>query len=262
MNREERITGFAKGPIRYPARPTQEFYEASLTQKYEIGAKYELWDGRVFRYAENGAAALAAGELCTSAAFGGALATIQSDLTVVAAAVGAKSVYITTATDATAINYFAGSYLAVGDGGAAIGQGEMYKIVANATGAAGSLRFDLDRPLTTKWTTSTKVTINRNPYKAVVASPVTTAIGFPVGIPMIATPISYFCWLQTWGMANCLVKVAMDSFAAEVQSDLTEAGSVGITVAGAGSLINANVGMTGVATATTDSGFIFLRISQ
>lgn len=258
MDRKDLITGLTLGPILPGVRAKQDFYETSVTANYVTGARYEIDDGRVFRYARAGAVALAAGELQTSPAFGGSVANVQADLTPSAAAIGARSVFITTATDATTLNQFAGGYLAVSDGGAAIGQGEMYKIVANAAGAAGLLRFDLDRPLTTAWTSSTRVSIMTNPYNLVVQSPVTTAIGMPVGIPMIATPINYYCWLQTWGMACCLVKLACDSFAANVLSDLTAAGSVGIDD---GALINALVGRTGLATATTDSGLIFLTIS-
>lgn len=261
MPLQEVKTGFTSGPTEYPAYPRQGIYEASITQKHDIGARYVAKDGRVFRYARAGAAALAAGELQSSAAFGGSVATVQADLTPTAVAIGATSVFFTTSTDAVTLNQFAEGYLAVSDGGASIGQGEMYKIIANAAGAAGSLRFDLDRPLTTAWTSSTRVSIMTNPYNLIVQSPVTTHIGLPLGVPMVAVPINYYCWIQTWGIACCLVKVAMDAFAASVQADLTAAGSVGITVAGAGSLINATLGMTGLATATTDSGIIFLTIS-
>jgi len=241
--------------------PKQDYFETSATQNYEIGTRYALEDGRAFRYAQAGAAALAAGELQSSAAFGGSSATVQADLTAVAASIGDTIVSFTTVTDATTINQYRGGYLAVSDGGAAIGQGELYKIVSNAAGAAGALKFVIDRPLTTAWTTSTRISIMADPYTLVVQSPVTTAIGMPVGVPTVAVPINHFCWIQTWGMACCLVKVAMDSFAASIQSDLTAAGSVGITVAGAGSLINASVGMTGLATATTDSGLVYLTIA-
>ncbi len=258
MSRTDLITGLEMGPILPGARARQDFFETSITPKYNTGTRYVLDDGRVFRYARAGAVALAAGEIQTSPAFGGSSATVQADLTAAVNAEGAIRVTFTTATDAITLNQFAGGYLAVSDGGASIGQGEMYKIVGNAAGAAGALVFELDRPLTTAWTTSTRVSIMTNPYNLVVQSPVTTAIGMPVGVPMIATPINYYCWLQTWGMACCLVKLAMDNFAANVLTDLTAAGSVGIDD---GALINATVGMTGLATATTDSGLIFLTIS-
>ena len=241
--------------------PKQNFYEVSATQNYEIGSRLVLPDGRAYRYAKAGATALAAGELQSSAAFGGSVATVQADLTPAAAAIGDTIVSFTTVTDAVTLNQFRGGYLAVSAGGAAIGQGELYKIAGNAAGAAGAIKFTLERPLTTAWTTSSRISIMAEPYTLVVQSPATTAIGMPVGVPTVAVPINNYCWLQTWGMACCLVKVAMNAFAASIQSDLTAAGSVGITVAGAGSLINATIGMTGLATATTDSGLVYLTIA-
>jgi hypothetical protein len=238
--------------------PKQNYFEVSSTQNYEIGTRLVLPDGRAYRYAQAGAAALAAGELQSSAAFGGSSATVQADLTAVAAAIGDTTVSFTTATDATTLNQYAGGYLAVSDGGASIGQGELYKIVSNEAGAAGALLFVIDRPLTTAWTTSTRISIMADPYTLVVQSPATTAIGMPVGVPTVAVPINNFCWIQTWGMACCLVKLAMNAFSANVLSDLTAAGSVGIDD---GALINATVGMTGLATATTDSGLIYLTIA-
>lgn len=257
MGLQEVKTGFTSGPTEYPSVLRQAIYEASVTQKYDIGARYVAKDGRVFRYAKAGAT-LAAGELQSTAAFGGSVANVQEDLTPSAAAIGKTTVFITTVTDATTLNQFADGYLAVSDGGASIGQGEMYKIIANAAGAAGLLRFDLDRPLTTAWTSSTRVSIMTNPYNLIVQSPASTAIGMPLGVPMVAVTDNYYCWIQTWGMACCLVKLQMNNFAANVLSDLTAAGSVGIDD---GALINATIGMTGLATATTDSGLIFLTIS-
>lgn len=256
MAEQEVKTGITSGPTKYPAYPRQAIFEASETQKFDIGARYVAKDGRVFRYARAGAVALAAGELQTSPAFGGSSATIQSDMTVVLAIIGARTVFITTKTDATTINQFADGYLAVSDG---TGQGEMYKIIANAAGSAGSLRFDLDRGLSTAWVAAnTKVSIMTNPYNLIVQSPVTTAIGLPLGVPMVAIPIKYYGWIQTWGMACVLVGVPMDAFAADVLIDLSEAGSATIDN---GTLINATIGMTGMATADEDSGLIFLKIS-
>ena len=238
------------------AEPKQDYFEQSATQKYDLGARYVLPDGRAFRYARAGAAALAAGELQQSAVAGGTT-TYQNDLTPSAAAAGATIVSVTTVTDAITANTFAGGYLAVTDGGASIGQGEMYKIVSHTGGAAGALLFTLDRGLTTAWTTSSRITIIRNPYDLVVQAVVTTPTGMALGVPTIPVSINYYCWLQTWGIANCLVKTALTA-GTNVIRDVAAAGSVGIDN---GILAEAVVGHTGWVTATTDSGFVFLTIA-
>lgn len=255
--RERLITGLGSGPVIAPARPRQEFYEQSLAQKHELGARYVLEDGRVFRYSRAGASALVAGEVQQSAAFGGSVATVQHDLTPSAAAVGARRVSFTSVTDAITINQFARGYLAVSDGGAAIGQGEMYGIVGNAAGAAGALVFELDRGLTTVWTSSTRVSIMTNPYNLVIQAPATTPTGLVVGVAMLPVSINYYCWLQTWGMANVLIATAT-TMGSSVILDLGAAGSAGVT---AGSESEAVIGIAGIVSDTGDSGFIFLQIS-
>lgn len=259
MSRKKRITGISPGPVIYPARPRHDFYEQSLTQRHELGARYVLEDSRVFRYARAGAVALVAGNVISSPAFGGALTTVQNDLAVqAAAAIGATSVFLTTSTDATTLNQYAGGYLAVSDGGAAIGEGlALYRIQGNTAGAAGTIRFELDRPLTIAWTTSTVVTIMTNPYNLVIQAPVTTPVGMVVGVAPMAVDINYYCWLQTWGLANVLnytAAVIGDS----IILDLSAAGSVG---ASGGSEAQSVLGLSPMVTDTTDHGPVFLQIS-
>lgn len=259
MSRKEWNSGFSPGPIIYPARATQDFYEESITQKYQLGARYQLEDGRVFRYAKNGAAALVAGDVISSAAFGGSVATVQNDLAVqAAAAIGATTIYLTTVTDATTINQFAGGYLCLSDGGAAIGQGlAPYRIMANSANAAGTTRFDLDRPLTIALTTSTVATIMTNPYQLVIQAPITTPVGMVVGVAPMAVTINYFCWLQTWGIANVLIKTAA-VIGDSVILDVGAAGSAGVS---AGSEAQTVIGETVMVTDTTDCGPVFLKIA-
>lgn len=246
--------GFATGPIIAPSGLRQQYWEESLTQKYALGATYMTDDGRVFKYALNGAVALAAGELIQTAKFGGSVATVQTDLTPAAFDAGVKTVTITTVTDATVKNLFQDGTIYVSDGP---GQGESYKCTGNTSGAAGSLTFTLQRGLTTAWTTSTRLTLMTNIYKSVITCPVTTPTGMAVGIPQIPVTIAYYCWLQTWGMTAALVKVAL-TMGVAVDRDLTAAGSIG---AFDGALINEFVGSAPLVAATTDSGPIFLRIT-
>jgi hypothetical protein len=259
MPREVLINGFPRHPIIYPARPRQEFYEQSLTQKHALGTRYVLDDGRVFRYASAGASALVAGDILSSAAFGGAATTVQNDLAVqAAAAIGATSVFLTTVTDATTLNQYAGGYLLLSDGGASIGQGlAPYRILRNSAGAAGTIRFDLDRPLTIALTTSTVATIMTNPYKSVIQAPVTTPVGMVVGVATMAVTAAYYCWIQTWGLANVLVKTAT-VIGDSVILDVGAAGSCGVS---AGSEAQSVLGLAPMVTDTTDNGAVFLQIS-
>ena len=235
--------------------PKQQWYEQSATQKHMVGSKLELSDGRVFRYARAGAAALVAGDLLQSAVNGGT-ATYQNDLTPSAAAVGATAISVTTVTDAITANEFTDGYLAITDGGAAAGQGGLYKITTHEGGAAGALIFNIDRPLLVAVTTSSRITIIKDPYMDVIQAPATTPTGMCVGVPAIAVTATYYCWVQTWGIANPLVKTALTA-GTNVLRDVVAAGSVAVDD---GALTNEKVGITGWVGATTDNGLVSLTI--
>ena len=246
-------TKYQEGPlVQGDNIPDQEWYEQSATQKYMIGTRLVLSDGRVFRYTKNGAAALAPGDLAQSAAEGGTT-TYQHDLTPSAAALGATSVSFTTVTDAITANEFTDGFLAVTAGP---GLGDMYKIVSHAGGAAGALVFVVDRPLLTAWTTSSRITIIKDVCMDVVEA-ATTPTGVAVGVAPIVVSIGYYCWLQTWGIANVLVKTALTA-GTNVIRDAAAAASVGIDN---GVLVSEQVGFTGWVADTTDTGFVFLKIS-
>lgn len=250
--------GFALGPIIAPSHPTQREFEQSLTQKYALGARWALDDGRVYHYARAGAAALVAGDLLQSPNFGGSSATVQTDLTPTAAAIGAINPSVTLSTDAATLNQYADGWCSVSDGSVAQGFGTMYKIKGNdAAGAGASMVLHLERPLTTAWTSSTRLSIMTNPYNLVVQAPVTTPTGFLMGVSNIAVDINYFCWLQTWGMCNVLVKTAL-TMGTNVLMDVSVAGASAVDD---GALVNTVVGRAGLVVATTDCGMIYLMLS-
>jgi hypothetical protein len=256
-DRSKLITGVASGPVIYPARPRQEWFEQSVTQNYELGARYTTEDGRAFRYARAGAVALGTGEIMQSAVTGGSSATVQTDIAVQAnTAIGETYLPVTLDTDAATLNQYAGGYLCISDGA---GQGQMFRIRSNDVATAGgTCTLELDRPLLVAVTSAaSKVQMMTDPYNLVIQAPVTTPTGFPLGICPIEVDINYYCWLQTWGMCCCLIKTAL-TMGTNVLLDVAAAGSLGVDD---GALINSKLGITGIVTATTDSGFVFLTIA-
>ena len=241
------------------AEPDVNVWETSSTQQYELGTRYVLPDGRAYRYAQAGAAALAPGELQQSAVFGGSSATVQTDIAVqAAAAVGEKAISVTLATDAATLNQYAGGWLCVSD---AAGQGQLFSVASNAVATAGgTCVIQVNEPVTVALTTSSKAQLMTNPYKLIIAAPVTTPSGLPVGVPNVDVAINYFGWIQTWGPCCCLVKTALLMGTSVIQ-DVAAAGSVGVQTAGAASLVQPQIGIGGLVTATTDSGIVFLTIA-
>lgn len=248
-------------------KPKLDIFEYSAVQQFPLGTRYNR-KGRVFHYAKAGAAALVAGDLIQSAANGGTT-TYQHDLTPSAAAKGASEVSVTTVTDTLTKNQFAGGYLAVTDGDAAAAMGDMYEIKSHPAGAAGAIVFTLEEPLKRAITTASRITIIKNLYDGVIQAPASTPSGVIVGVAPAPITAAYYGWLQTWGIANVLVKTALTA-GMSVLRDVGAAGSVcpqvpvtdtAGTSGGGPSIANEVVGICGWVGTTLNSGLVFLTIA-
>lgn len=175
--------------------PAQGIYEASTTKMAPLGTRLAFADGRVFRYALNGASEAAPGKFMKCAVNTGSNWTNKAVAAAVAA--GLYNVTVTTAACPTASIYVDG-WLQIND---ADGEGIQYKVKsykANAT-TATSCDFVLYDPIATALTTSSEATLIGNPYYAtVIATAITEWI---IGVPPITVAASSYYWLQTWGVA-------------------------------------------------------------
>jgi len=172
----------------------QGIREQSSTRLETIGTLRITQDGRKFRYAKNGASALAAGDVVHAAAIN----SNHYDETLTAAAVGSKQVTITvTAGTAITQNDLQGGYLCTIDGD---GEGYLYPIQGNsAIDASGTVVVvDLEVPILVAFSTS-EASLVHSPWLAVVPS--ATEEQFPAGVAPIAVTASYYFWCQTGGLA-------------------------------------------------------------
>jgi hypothetical protein len=192
---------------------TQNIYEESETQNYRLGTRLPLGD-RVFHYASAGAA-LDQGYLLESAALGGATTTAQIDLTIATAAVaGDSTLTVTSKTTAQAANLFAEGYVSIVSGTNAQGSGVAYRIKSHpAIGAAGNVVLTLYDEIAKAITVDCKASLCANLWRAVKQTAVTTAVGMPVGVPLIDVTSAYYFWCQTWGPCSVLTgsTVVVDS---------------------------------------------------
>jgi len=178
----------------------QGLFEESATAKHNIGTRMQLADGRVFYYALNGAAELAAGKVAIAPSV-----TTTADWTAMVVAIGAsvggKTVSVTAGgTDAIVAGWFAEGFLGTS---ATPGHGYNYKIKANtAAVVTADAVLTLYDPVQVAITTSTTVTMVASPFRGLVISAASgdTAMGIPT---RAVTAANYF-WLQTWGIAQCL----------------------------------------------------------
>ena len=236
--RIESMVGF--GPI----KPAQGIYEANATQVAEIGQRILVGD-RVFRYAYAGGVALIAGTLVKSAQ----VPAEVNKAVAAAAAIGAKSVTVTTA---AAQLYLAGGYMVVND---VTGEGHCYKIkssVANAT-TATSTDITLYDPLAVALTTSSEVELYGSLYYDLdLSATVTDQIS---GIPPIAVTANYYFWLQTWG--PCAALVGATTAAGDMLTPHTTDGSVC-----PGSVFTSNIiGFALTPGTATEYNGIYLRVA-
>lgn len=242
-------------------QPKDDIYTPTAAQKYRLGTRYHKADGRTFHYAQCGASsALIRGDTIQSAVdlF---TANEQQDLTIAtASAVGDNWGYATTGTDTIVEDLLKDGWYIVSDGTVAQGGASIYQIKSNPAGAAGTTKFTFYDKINVLISASAKAGLIMNPYKLVVQTPNTTATGFIIGVAMTAVTASYYCWLQTWGMACVLVKGAL-TVGEDVTMGLTTAGSCNAQVAGSSSVANARIGICGHTVDTTDWGFVYLQIA-
>lgn len=179
-----------------------EQYNTYSTERWPVGTKMMLQDGRTFQFAKAGAVALAAGVLCQSE-----VPDADHDTLAVAAAgaVGDKFVTITNGVDTIEANLYAGGYLCV-EAAAGTGEGVVYKIanahdaIANATNGT----IPLERGLAIALNTSSTVTLVKHPCRDILIHPSPPTANV-VGVTATAIAANKFGWIQTGGVGCCLI---------------------------------------------------------
>ena len=175
----------------------QALQATSVVAKEALGTLRITDDGRKFRYAKNGAAALVGG----NAVMAPAVVAHHINMAVVAnVAAGKTSVTVTLGATAATENLYAGGYLQVTAG--ANGIGMQYKIASHpAADASATLTVQLDEPLVYALTNGTHtVRLVHNQFTGLV---VATAVAQPaVGVTPCPVAANAYFWLQTGGVAN------------------------------------------------------------
>jgi len=178
----------------------QGIYEQSATQKYVIGSKRRLPDGREFIYAKAGGVALGKALMCEGPV--GISNYREQVQTGYGWAAGAKSGTILITTGATpAVDAWKDGYMVVNKG---TGLGQLHKIKSN-TSHATIPTVTLYDAIVAAFAATAEVTIIANPFNGTIVCPVTTLTSPPAGIPLIAVDIGYYYWSQVKGPAPITV---------------------------------------------------------
>lgn len=177
-----------------------EQFKFTADQRFALGARMVMADGREFRYAKMGAAAGAPGNLYQSEVPG---ANFDELVVPAAVAVGSKTVTVTNGATAITKDMFAEGYLNVEDDA---GEGRLYKIKSNTADAASgpvTITLAVGASIQVALTTASTVGLTKNPLMSVIIhpSPPTAALA---GVAVAAVTAAYFCWLQTRGPVSVL----------------------------------------------------------
>jgi hypothetical protein len=184
-----------------PVGSAGQLWSSSATQEHQLGSRFVTRDGRVFRYCKAGASALVVGNVIQASAQD----TAHQQLTPAAAAIGATSFTATLGASAAAANLYAEGWAIIDT---TPGLGYAYPVSGHAAvDASGVITLNLpaDSPIQVALTTSSRVSLQRNPYAGVIQSPVTTLTGAVVGVAVYPIAANQFGWIQTHGPAAVLV---------------------------------------------------------
>ncbi len=236
--------------------------EISSGKILPLGTPMVVPDGRLYRYAKAGAAALVAGNLVAQPAI---VASHTLDLVVQAAvAVGAKTVPLTLAGTVTTANQYAGGFLYSNDQD---GEGMVYKIKSNdAAASVSTCTFTLEPDDTIKVAlkaTTSECGVRKSSYDSVTIKTAATAIGAIAGVAPVAVTATYYFWVQRSGPAACLAAgtlVAGDFVAAASSVDGALGPHVIAATAGTGLWAAIPLGQCIAAAASTDFGLFDLTI--
>jgi len=194
---------------------------------YELGQLVFGKNGKAFRYAFFGELGVV-GDVMQSSA----VDTQFTEMAVPAGIdAGVTEITVTNGTTAVTAGQFRGGSVVIA---VTPGLGEEYTIVDHGTATNGSTwTIQLDRPLRTALTTSSKVSASRSPYSGIVKCP-TALTGTVAGVCIYPVASGAYGWVQVLGVAGVLADNSTGAVGSDVGVPGATAGTVGVNVAGTG----------------------------
>lgn len=179
-------------------------FSSAADPVHAVGQAAYTTDGRRFRYVQAGGSALVAGDALQASAED----TDHDNITCRATEIGATSLLITTGSGGGALdaNEYANGF-AVTD--FTTGLGYCYRIKSHAAISAstdGALELFPDDSIQVALTSSSKVTLAKNPYNDVIQMPASTLTNVIVGGCIYPIAASEYGWIQTGGPGACLIE--------------------------------------------------------
>lgn len=171
-------------------------YQATVNPISGINLGQLAFDGfgNRFRYSKVGGSNLVAANLLQEPAEDTQFVSMSVPAAV---AIGQTDITVTNGTTTVSTDDFVGGRLTIST---STGIGQSFYILSHTTGTSGAaITYTVDRPLLVALTTSSKVSVRKNPYNGVIQYPVTTQTGGAVGFALLASTAAYYTWIQSGG---------------------------------------------------------------
>ena len=182
-----------------------EQFNSTTDQRWPLGTKMILQDGREYRYARNGAGAATAGSLFQAEVPDANFDTLAvPTATATAGTAGTRKVLATLPANAITKDLWKEGY-AVTEAAAGAGEGYAYKITGHpASAGSEDVTFDLATPIKHTLNTSDKLTFMSHPCDRVIIHPAPRTAQL-VGVAAGAIAASSFGWFAVNGPQPCLI---------------------------------------------------------
>jgi hypothetical protein len=242
------------------ANPSQGIEDESSTAKYALGSFFDDENGRRFRYALNGAGALVAGDLVSSAAAGGSATTLQTvGIIGQATASGLVNIPVASLTTSQVADLYAEGWAAFEDTSATgtyLRRIKSNTALVHTTWADTPMEIVLYEELPVALTTSDTVALMVNPYSKIIQGAAATLTGYGLGGVCAPITAAYYCWVQTRGWFGCHILDGALVAGMDVEIGATTAGT---PTSKTELLFGQNFGYAGLAWADDSAGILYLQ---
>jgi hypothetical protein len=237
----------------------KDVYATSVSPVYPLGQKMITPDGSIFRWSEKSGVAGVANKLQQSSA---PVANWSTQAHTVALVVGDTTITFHDGGTAFTVNQLRGGTITVEE---TDDLGHIYRVKSNLVTAAQETVCTLEDGVTVQVAmvvaANNVLTATLNPWKEFIIHP-SPPTAFCIGVPRVIIGASAFGWVQTRGVASCLIDSGAPALLIgnEARPSETVNGSVALREESAGVTDLQDVGVALETAPDGDFGTLFLKI--
>lgn len=186
----------------------EKTYDTYTSERYPVGTRAYIEDGRIFRFAEVGATALVVGNLTQGTA---PSANFQSEAVATLAAGVTVLTGVGSTTGDGAVNLFKYGYVHTDSAtDLPISRIKSNTLIANGA-VTGTITLFVPTP--TAIAAASTISYVKNLWRDIIQGIVTTPTAMPTGVCRVAAAADSFCWVQTGGPSTVLYSATTTAIA-------------------------------------------------